>query len=155
MKRLLISPEEVLEIAFGTPEGLRPELVGDVRIETAQLKYLKPVFGALYDRLGEEAYAPFVTDYLKLPLALYIKALTIDNAAVTIGAMGVTQTETGYAVPGSPGQLARLRQQTRTEADILLRKAVEEVERHPERFPGYDPRENILNRISCRGGVAL
>lgn len=155
MNTLLITPEEILEIAFSSTESAREELIGDIKIETAQLKYIRPVFGKLYDRLSESEYEQFVTDYLKLPLALYVKSLVIDETAVTIGAMGVTQPAPRYGVASSLKQLTRLKQQARREADRLLGRAVDYVEQYPALFPDYDPQENILRRITCKGGIAL
>lgn len=155
MQTLLISSEEILEIAFPSTELPRPGLIGDTKIEIAQIKYLKPVFGKMYDRLAEPEYGDFVHEYLKLPLALYVKSLVIDEADVTVGAMGILQPQPAYGNPVSSSKLALLKRRARNEADRLLRLAVEHVENNPERYPEYIPEDNILHRVGIRGGIVL
>ena len=48
---LLITPAEVLETAFPATEQFRDDLIRPTMIEVAQLQYLQPVFGALFDAL--------------------------------------------------------------------------------------------------------
>ena len=69
---LLITPAEVLETAFPATEQFRDDLIRPTMIEVAQLQYLQPVFGALFDALEEERYSDFVSTYIKPPLAYYI-----------------------------------------------------------------------------------
>ena len=60
MNTLLISSAEALSLAFTPAEFQREELIPAVTIETAQLRYLKPAFGPLYDCLNEPRYEAFV-----------------------------------------------------------------------------------------------
>ena len=66
MNTLLISSAEALSLAFTPAEFQREELIPAVTIETAQLRYLKPAFGPLYDCLNEPRYEAFVERYVKL-----------------------------------------------------------------------------------------
>lgn len=152
---LLVTPAEIWEIAFPQSGFIQPETISDVLIETAQLRHLKPVLGPLYDTLGESRQAAFVSEYLKAPLAYYVRSLALSSLSATVGALGILQGKTDYATPASGRQVHNLRKEARRQADILLDKAVEHIESHPELFPEYDPRQNIRHRMSIRGGLAL
>ena len=130
MTDLLITAAEVLETAFPSNEYVPEGMIVPARIETAQLGFLRPVFGKLYDKLGEEQCA-------------------------AIGAAGIRQNKSAYteAVPDS--RLHRLRRQARNDADTLLDKAIDYVENNPAMFPEYDPKENIRRRVLIKGGFIL
>ena len=133
MNTLLISSAEALSLAFTPAEFQREELIPAVTIETAQLRYLNPAFGPLYDCLNEPRYEAFVERYVKPALACYVRALVIDARAAA----------------------GRLRRQALRDAETLLEEAIEFVERHPEDFPEYDPDLGIRRRVLFKGGLIL
>ena len=155
MTDLLITAAEVLETAFPSNEYVPEGMIVPARIETAQLGFLRPVFGKLYDKLGEEPYAAFCRTYIKPALAYYVRYLMVDEQCAAIGAAGVRQNKSAYteAVPDS--RLHRLRRQARNDADTLLDKAIDYVENNPAMFPEYDPKENIRRRVLKKGGFIL
>ena len=155
MTDLLITAAEVLETAFPSNEYVPEGMIVPARIETAQLGFLRPVFGKLYDKLGEEPYAAFCRTYIKPALAYYVRYLMVDEQCAAIGAAGVRQNKSAYteAVPDS--RLHRLRRQARNDADTLLDKAIDYVENNPVMFPEYDPKENIRRRVLIKGGFIL
>ena len=155
MTDLLITAAEVLETAFPSNEYVPEGMIVPARIETAQLGFLRPVFGKLYDKLGEEPYAAFCRTYIKPALAYYVRYLMVDEQCAAIGAAGVRQNKSAYteAVPDS--RLHRLRRQARNDADTLLDKAIDYVESNPAMFPEYDPKENIRRRVLIKGGFIL
>ena len=155
MTDLLITAAEVLETAFPWNEYVPEGMIVPARIETAQLGFLRPVFGKLYDKLGEEPYAAFCRTYIKPALAYYIRYLMVDEQCAAIGAAGIRQNKSAYteAVPDS--RLHRLRRQARNDADTLLDKAIDYVENNPAMFPEYDPKENIRRRVLIKGGFIL
>ena len=155
MTDLLITAAEVLETAFPSNEYVPEGMIVPARIETAQLGFLRPVFGKLYDKLGEEPYAAFCRTYIKPALAYYVRYLMVDEQCAAIGAAGVRQNKSAYteAVPDS--RLHRLRRQARNDADTLLDKAIAYVENNPAMFPEYDPKENIRRRVLIKGGFIL
>ena len=155
MNTLLISPAEVLALAFSSTEYQREELVGPSAIEAAQIKLLEPVFGSLYSVLHEERYANFVDEYIKPPLACYVRYLLLAECSAHAGAIGVIQAQTTYAKTAPKEILTLLRKQARDNADVLLKKAVNHVEAHPELFPEYDPRQNVGKRVLFKGGFIL
>lgn len=113
---LLITPAEVLETAFPATEQFRDDLIRPTMIEVAQLQYLQPVFGTLFDALEEERYSDFVSTYIKPPLAYYIRCMVIDELTASVGTLGIPAGEIGLrftglrsacrsASEGRPGQL--------------------------------------------------
>ena len=138
---LLITPAEVLETAFPATEQFRDDLIRPTMIEVAQLQYLQPVFGALFDALEEERYSDFVSTYIKPPLAYYIRCMVID--------------ELTYGSPASIRLQERLRRQARTTAERLLDRAVGVIEANPESFPEYDPEQNLRHCLLLKGGFIL
>lgn len=106
MNTLLISSAEALSLAFTPAEFQREELIPAVTIETAQLRYLKPAFGPLYDCLNEPRYEAFVERYVKPALACYVRALVIDARAAARRSLGYRAGT--YAIHGSyPGRGGR------------------------------------------------
>ena len=101
MTDLLITAAEVLETAFPSNEYVPEGMIVPARIETAQLGFLRPVFGKLYDKLGEEPYAAFCRTYIKPALAYYVRYLMVDEQCAAIGAAGIRQNKSAYteAVP--------------------------------------------------------
>ena len=155
MTDLLITAAEVLETAFPSNEYVPEGMIVPARIETAQLGFLRPVFGKLYDKLGEEPYAAFCRTYIKPALAYYVRYLMVDEQCAAIGAAGVRQNKSAYTEAVPDRRLHRLRRQARNDADTLLDKAIDYVENNPAMFPEYDPKENIRRRVLIKGGFIL
>ena len=155
MNTLLISSAEALSLAFTPAEFQREELIPAVTIETAQLRYLKPAFGPLYDCLNEPRYEAFVERYVKPALACYVRALVIDARAAAVGPSGIVQARTQYTEAAPAEAAGRLRRQALRDAETLLEEAIEFVERHPEDFPEYDPDLGIRRRVLFKGGLIL
>ena len=151
----MISANEVMALAFTASERVRPDMVGDAKIETAQLRYVKPVLGGLYDVLQETRYESFVEEYLKAPLALFVKAEVIDDATASMGSMGVVVPAPRYGEPAGCEHLAHLKKQTLRNAETLLGKAVRHIGENLPLFPEYDSRDNIQGSISRKGGIVI
>lgn len=108
-------------------------------IEVAQLQYLQPVFGALFDALEEERYSDFVSTYIKPPLAYYIRCMVIDELTASVGTLGILQEKSDYGSPASIRLQERLRRQARTTAERLLDRAVGVIEAQPRIVPRIRP----------------
>ncbi|MFR3488725.1 MAG: hypothetical protein ACLTTP_05290 [Alistipes ihumii] len=133
MNTLLISSAEALSLAFTPAEFQREELIPAVTIETAQLRYLKPAFGPLYDCLNEPRYEAFVERYVKPALACYVRALVID-ARAAVGPSGIVQARTQYTEAAPPRRPA-LRRQALRDAETLLEEAINSSNGIRKTFP--------------------
>ena len=91
MGLLLITPHEVVEIAFRGLEAMNESVIGEAPIVTAQYKFIRPVLGKLYEALLEGEYPELLNEYIKAPLAHYVKWLLLPRLSVQCGGIGVVQ----------------------------------------------------------------
>ncbi len=86
----LISPEEVLGIAFVPDDSIKPENIRLARIEIAQIRYIRPAFGQeMYRNMILEKYNSFVSGYIKPALAHFIRYELIGELVVRASDQGV------------------------------------------------------------------
>ena len=155
MTQPLITPAEVLALAFTSTESLPEESITPSRIESASLQYIRPALGSLYEHLSDTRYAEFVDTFIKPPLAHYVRYQMIDDHSAQIATWGIMQHKTDYALAATNSQTEHLRRQARNDAEQLLQKAITQIETHPADYPEYDPKENIRNRVVLKGGFVL
>lgn len=155
MGLLLITPHEVVEIAFRGMEAVDENVIGEAPIVTAQYKFIRPVLGKLYEALLEGKYPELLNGYLKAPLAHYVKWLLLPRLSIQCGGIGVVQFKGENFSAAENGELSMLRQQVRSDAQALMKRAVERIESAPDEFPEYDPEQNVLHRISLLGDWVL
>lgn len=155
MNTKLISKEKTAELLFGDAESPKGELITDTVIITAQEKHLRPVFGKLYDAMCGGSYGSFVEEYVNPPLAMFIYAQLIRNASVETGPLGTLQHKDTYHKPADEETVATITRCMRKDATVLLKTAVSYIEKNPGDFPEYDPKENILNKISTEGNIVV
>ena len=149
----LITPSQVLRLAFGPGEYLTPESVATAAIEAAEERYLIPVIGRrLHARLRTGAAADFTRDYLAAAVALFTRAMIQPRLDIRTDRSGTTAPRTAAAEPADPKACRRLQRALRTQGRTLLRRAAARLETLREEFPEYDPRDNIFNRCSTDGG---
>lgn len=151
----LISPREVVEIAFAGSEPLNESSVGETVIMTAEQKFIRPVLGNLYDSLLNNLYPELLDEYIKAPLALYVKLLVLPSMAVHTGTMGIVQHHSKNMETSSRSQQSALESQTRASAMSLIKRAITHIELNPTRYPEYDGSQNILNKTSIEGHIVL
>ena len=159
MKRL-VSPAEVLTIAFGTTHTLRESDVPEHTILAAERKFLRPVLGGeLFDKLTAEESAAtdrtFVENYLKMPLALYVASLLLPTIALQVGAAGVVRVAGESFRAVDERSIVRLCRRLRSDAGALLDSAADYLAAHPDLFPLYCPEANVRHRLSLKGGIIV
>lgn len=153
--KLLITPAQVAETAFRTPDFINPDAVPETTILAAQHKFIRPVLGPLCDRMCDGAYADFLKEYIVPPLALYVKMLMLPSLSVQAGAGGVVEAVPANAVKVGDARLRSAVRRLRSDASALMRRAVEHIEAAPAAFPEYDAHQNILKRCSLDGQIVL
>lgn len=151
---LLITSQEAVELAFEGTYGITPDRIGRATVIAAQQKYIRPVLGKLYGRIESGAY-PELLEKVKPVLAHYVKSLLIPQLAVSVGNGGVTAVKGQYFESADQEKTAALRENIRSEACAMMRDLVEHIEENRERYPEYDPADNILNRTSICSGIIL
>lgn len=158
--KTLVSPAEVLAVAFGTTHTLRESDVPEHTILAAERKFLRPVLGEeLYEKLTAEEPTStdraFVENYLKTPLALYVASLLLPTIALQVGAAGVVRVAGESFRAVDERSVMRLCRRLRSDAGALLDSATDYLAAHPELFPLYDPEENIRERTLLKGGIVV
>ena len=155
MGLLLMTPHEVVEIAFRGVEAMDENMIGEAPILTAQYKFIRPVLGKLYEALLEGKYPELLNGYVKAPLAHYVKWLLLPRLSVQCGGIGVVQFKGENFSAAGDGAFAMLRQQVRSDAQALMKRVIERIELAPEEFPEYDPEQNVLHRVLLLGDWVL
>ena len=77
--KLLISKQDVVNMAYVPSEQMRAELVPQAVIAEAQYKFIKPVLNGLYEQLLADAHSELCELYVKPALAYYVKYLIITQ----------------------------------------------------------------------------
>lgn len=151
--KTLLTPVQVLRLAFGASEPLPSETLAEADIAAAEARYLRPVLGpALHDRLLAGGYPDFTADYLAPALACWTRLLVqprLDLRTARIGTLA-PRTDDG-AEPSAEALRYRLRA-LRRQAQTLLRRAAAYLDAHRADFPEYDPDRNPLHRCTTDGG---
>ncbi|MDR0954534.1 MAG: hypothetical protein LBM20_04035 [Rikenellaceae bacterium] len=157
MENLLITSAEVIELAFSPHDRVSPVVMTDSRIETAQLRFLKPVLKTLYPRLTEGEYADFCTEYIKPALAHFVKYHLFLSLAIRIGDDGIIRPQPTGTTPLDSEEVGRLRRESRKTAYLLLEKAFDYLKDHAGDFPEFDPQAEIHRpaRPRMRGGILI
>ncbi|MEG2060223.1 MAG: hypothetical protein RRY33_00045 [Alistipes sp.] len=148
----LITPSRVLKLAFGGSEPLAADAITESDIAAAEQRYLIPVIGsALHTKLLSGGYAPFLSDYLAAPTALFTRLLIQPRLDIRTGQCGTTAPQS--ASFRAADTLARRRQQQSllSQARTLLRRAADHLAAHPTEFPEYDPHTDITKRCTIDG----
>ena len=148
----LITPTQVVRLAFPPDACLPPDAVTDADIAAAAQRYLIPVIGLrLYERQMTKLDRSFIDQYLAAPLALYTRLLIQPRLDIRTGRCGTTAPKPDGTTAASEEARRMQRQSLLTQARTLLLRAVDYIELYPENFPEYDPKENILKRCSIDG----
>ena len=136
----LVTPLQVLKLAFGEGEYLPPEIIAEADIAGAEQRHIVPVVGrALYEKLLAGSYPDFRTEYLASPAALFTRAVLQPRLDVRTGQCGDTARR-------------HLRRALLAQARTLLHRAAEHLRAHRDEFPEYDPENDIFNRCTTDGG---
>ena len=148
----LVTPLQVLKLAFGEGEYLPPEIIAEADIAGAEQRHIVPVVGrALYEKLLAGSYPDLRTEYLASPAALFTRAVLQPRLDVRTGQCGTVAPKSAAYQPAGTQALRELQRSLRRQARTLLRRAAEHLETHAAEFPEYDPHKNILNRCTTDG----
>ena len=137
----LITPAQVVALAFADGEYLTPETVTQGDIAAAEQRYIVPVVGRrLYEKLLAGAHTDFTTEYLAAPAALFTRIALQPPLDVRTGQCGTVAPKSAAYQPAGTQALRDLQRS--------LRRAAAHLEANAAEFPEYDPQENILNRCT-------
>ena len=149
----LITPLQVLKLAFGNGENLPPDTFGEADIAAAEQRHIIPVIGQeLYEKILSGTHAEFRDEYLAAPAALFTRLALQPRLDIRTGQCGTSAPKSSWGQPADKEALRRQCRALRSEARTLLRRAVAYLDSHRREFPEYLPEKNILNRCTTDGG---
>ncbi|MBQ2373758.1 MAG: hypothetical protein II299_01425 [Alistipes sp.] len=149
----IVTPAEVIALAFSDGGYVAAENIGEVDIATAVRRWVKPVVGeALLGAVTLSRYKELRDEYLKPTVALYTRLLVQPRLNAVTSQLGLTVA----AGASSKVAEASLREEhlraIKTRAHAALRALSDYLNDHVEEISEYNPKENVLNRCSCDGG---
>jgi ElaB/YqjD/DUF883 family membrane-anchored ribosome-binding protein len=134
--RNLISAQEVIDLAFAESSNMREDSISATSISVAEIKYIRPAFGAMFPLLGEK-YADFTNEYVKPALAYFVKCEIIASIAIDMSNSGVAVANPQYQSAATDKQRQRLYDSEMSKAKTLLDFALEYIATHSEEFPDF------------------
>lgn len=150
--RNLITPQEVIELAFAENSNMREESISATSIHIAEIKYIRPAFGEMYALLGDK-YADYTNDYVKPALAYFVKCEIVSSIAIDMSNSGIAIANPQYQSAASDKQRQRLYDSEMSKAKTLLDFALEYVAAHREEFPEFEG--NAPKKHHRVGGILL
>ncbi len=128
---ILVSLEEIAEVAFTGSEYLPSETITLNHIRSVQERFVTPVVGeALCQSIADGLYVDLYDNYI-LPVMGELVRIEVDLDAYPV------------------------RRSNRVRARSLLEALSSHLNSNSDLYPEYDPRENVMNRCQLVGGFAL
>lgn len=150
--KTLITPAQVISLAFDEREYLTPCSIAPCDIAAAEQRYIVPVIGReLYEKLLAGSHPEFTAEYLAAPAAIFTRLAIQPRLDIRTGQRGTVAPKSDDSQPATAQALRELQRTLRSQARSLLRRAAQHLELHTGEFPEYDPACNILKRCSTDG----
>lgn len=153
MKYNIITPQEVLSLAFSDGGYITPDVIAEADIAVATDRWITPVVGdALLEAVEAGNYEELRETYIKPAIAFCTRVLIQPRLAAATGQLGLT------VVGGTPQRAAsdslrkELLRAIRERARIALKALSRYLDTHACEVAEYDEKCNILKRCSCDGG---
>lgn len=152
----LATPGEVIDLAFADAGYFPPESIGRADIAAAETRTLIPVTGpALWQSLIEGKYPSLRRDYALPAAAAAVRCAMQPVLDLRAGAGGTTVCRASGDAAADAVSLARSRRALRGRLAALLRRLSDHLDACADRYPEYDPRDNVLHRVTIVGGVVV
>lgn len=152
----LITPGEVIDLAFADAGYLPPDSIGRADIAAAEARMLLPVTGPdLWRSLLEGKYPALRRDYVLPAAAAAVRFGMQPLLDLRCGAGGTGLCSASGDRAADAEALLRSRKAQRSRLAALLRRLSEHLDTCADRYPEYDPRGNVLRRVTIAGGLIL
>lgn len=154
MKQNIITPQQVVDIAFSDGGYVSPDVIAEVDIIAAIERWVKPVVGeALLGTVAAGAYEELKEVYL-LPVVAFYTRLLMQSRLNAISSQAGLAVAVGASCKAAEQSLrAEHLRAIRLRARTALMALAEYLNAHAEEIEEYDPKCNVLNRCSCDGGI--
>lgn len=154
MIKTLITPSEVLEIAFDDRLRVPADSINPAQILAAEAQYIQPIFGDIYTAMQQDQLVDFVNDYIKPALAVYVKVLQLPLLGVVQGTLGLSYAATHKDLELTDDKIEMIRAQLLSDANALLKRAVRYVKDNEHEFSQYEDAKT-LSATFLAGGIIL
>lgn len=146
----LITPQEIIAIAFSPTEQISSEAIVESKIIAAEEKFLRPVLGGLVDALRDGSYPELLREHIKPALAYYVRYGVIPDLSLKLNGMGAQIAFTVHSNAATDRQRSEMRMQAKDDADALLSRALRYIAAGD--YPEYSPQRNVRSKIIKNGG---
>lgn len=149
----IITPKQVLALAFPEAEYLPESIISDIDIVAAQERYIVPILGAeLTFKLATGHYQDLAVYYLSPALALATRLLVQGSINLRLGESGLVAPRGETIQPPEQSAVDALLKSLKVKLRQMLKRLSNYVNENAAEFTEYDPKCNILNRCSIDGG---
>lgn len=153
MAQNIITPAEVVAIAFSDGEYLAPDVITEADIVAATEHWIRPITGqALLEAVAAGGYAELREAHLSPTVALCTRLMVQPRLNVQTSQLGLSTPAGSHRKAAERSAREELRRALRLRAQSMRRRLSEYLEQNAAQIPEYDPKQNILNRCSIDGG---
>lgn len=151
--KTLITPSQVVALAFTDGEYVSPATVSESDIAAAMHRYVEPVIGRpLAEALAEGRYTALADEFVAPALAMSVRTLIQRSLNVRTGQVGLsipTGRGSDTALKSASDELQRSLCRRRRS---LLHRLSDYLSAHAEEFPEYRLEDDAMKKCSIDGG---
>ncbi len=153
----LITPAEVVALAFNDKNFL-PGKILTIHLTIAHEGFLRPALGDDYylhlmTGTQTEDDIVLIDNYLKAPLAMYVRYIILPDIIMHLSNTGVQLVQPQGSISASDRQAGVLRDQARENAMILMDSATRYIRQNATKFPLYSYSATVQSKTKILGGV--
>lgn len=152
--KTLITPEQVVTLAFGDGEYVAPDAVRETDIAAAEHRYIRPIVGGqLCEALAEGRYAALLDDYVAPALAMAVRTMLQRAINVCTGQAGLVVADSEGAKAAPTAAADTLQRSLVRRRRALVRRLSEHLCSERESYPEYNPAEDAAQHCSIDGNI--
>jgi hypothetical protein len=159
---LLITAQEVIDLSFSERTNFKAAKIRDNIISAAQEEWIRPVLsdGFYYKLLAttgtlDESHTELLENYVKPCLAFYVKYLALPDIENPTTNKGSQELYSENSKGVSEKEKATKRNGAKDIGDTLAGVLKRFIENNLDIFVMYEKENNVLNRVTIRGGIIL
>lgn len=152
--KTMITPGQVVALAFADGEYIAPEAILAADIAAAEHRYIEPVAGsALCRALAAGRYAALLADYVAPALAMGVRTMVQRALNVRTGQMGLALPDCSGSQTAMQSAAAELQRSLVQRRRALLARLSDYLSAHTTEFPEYDASQDAMKRCTIDGGI--
>lgn len=153
MRYNIITPAEVVGLAFSDGGYIAPAAIAEEDITAAIERWVKPIVGeAVLEAVSQGSYAEMCQDVLKPAIAFCVRQEVQPRLNASTSQLGLAAA-VGSGVKAADESLrGEYMRAVKVRARTALKSLSDYMEAHATQIKEYDRGHNVLNRCSCDGG---